>query len=236
MRHSRIQFTGTLCRVGQACPPYAKDVIMYSRTGLVLISLVLAAGCGSKEAEDRTFFTSGNREADQRAEQRISKDQQLRGEGEGKTGLAEAVGGKPAAKPALYERLGGEKGIAAIVDDFVTRALADPRVNWERKGVESGGFLGVREKSMYWNPTGDNVAKLKKHLGQFLALATGGPPTYEGKEMKAAHAGMTITNPEFDASIGDLKATLDKLGVAVDEQKELLAVVESTRPQVVEKR
>jgi hemoglobin len=201
-----------------------------------VLGVALVGGCANEKAEDRDFFTSGSREADQRAEQRIAKDQQLRGEGEGKEGIAAAITGKPNTKPPLYERIGGEKGIAAIVDDFVTRALADPRVNWERKGVESGGFLGVREKSMYWNPTGDNVTRLKKHLGQFLALATGGPPTYEGKDMKYAHGGMKISNAEFDATIGDLKATLDKLGIATDEQKELLAVVESTRPQIVEER
>ena len=41
---------------------------------------------------------------------------------------------------------------------------------------------------------------------------------------------------DSDAAVGDLKATLDKMHVGVDEQKELLSVVESVRPQVVEKR
>jgi hemoglobin len=54
--------------------------------------------------------------------------------------------------------------------------------------------------------------------------------------MKQVHKGMAITNAEFDAAVGDLKATLDKLGVGTDEQKELLAVIESTRPQVAEQR
>ena len=44
---------------------------------------------------------------------------------------------------------------------------------------------------------------------------------------------MRITNPEFDAAVGDLKATLDKLQIPNTEQKELLAIVESTRPQIV---
>ena len=229
-----------------------KKTMLPSRAWAFALSLALLSSCawrGKQEAPD-DFHTSGSREADQRAEQRIAKDQQLTGQGEGNKEETKA-GNKPVDKPAspaapntktanvkrpLFDRLGGDAGIAAIVDDFITRALADPRVNWERKGVESGGFLGVREKSMYWNPTGENVTRLKKHLGQFLTLATGGAPKYEGKEMKEAHAGMKITNAEFDASVGDLKATLDKLGVAVDEQKELLAVVESTRPQVVEER
>jgi hemoglobin len=193
-----------------------------------LVALSLILGCGSAEKEDRDFHTSGSREADQRAEQRIAKDQQLRGEG------GESAG-KNAKKP-LYDRLGGEQGIAKIVDDFVTRVIADPRVNWERKGVTHGGVLGIRDKSSEWSPSAENVAKLKKHLGQFLSVATGGPAKYEGRDMKESHKGMKITNAEFDATVGDLKASLDNLGVPTDEQKELLAIVESTRPQIAEER
>ena len=45
----------------------------------------------------------------------------------------------PAAAPAaptvsLYERLGGEPAITAVVDDFVNRAAGDPAVNFVRKG------------------------------------------------------------------------------------------------------
>ena len=80
------------------------------------------------------------------------------------------------------------------------------------------------------------MARLKKHMVQFFSLATGGPPRYEGKEMKAAHAGMQIENSQFDAAVGDLKASLDRLQVGEKEQKQLLAIVESTRPQVVTQR
>lgn len=195
---------------------------------IAIVIAVLAAGCGSADKEDRDFHTSGSREADQRAEQRIAKTQQLRGEG---ADAAETDKQRP-----LYERLGGEKGVAAIVDDFVDRALADPRVNWERKGIERGGVLGIGGKSAEWNASAENVAQLKKHMAQFIAVATGGPAYYDGRDMKAAHAGMKITNAEFDATIGDLKAALDNLGIAVDEQKELLAIIESTRPQIAEER
>jgi len=54
--------------------------------------------------------------------------------------------------------------------------------------------------------------------------------------MKLAHSGMHISNPEFDAVVGDLKSSLDKLQVPNKEQKELLAVIESTRPQIVTER
>jgi hemoglobin len=208
---------------------------------LVLVLLVI--GCANRDAAKRDdFFTSGSNEADQRAEQRIAKDEQLKGEQESekenKTTTVDNNGDKqkaPGKKP-LYDRLGGEKGVAAIVDDFVTRVLADPRVNWERKGVTRGGLSFKRNESVAWDPNPQNVQRLKKHLNQFISLATGGPTVYEGRDMREVHSGKHITNPEFDATIGDMKATLDKLQVPNDEQKELLAILESTRPQIAEQR
>ncbi|MBC7783410.1 MAG: group 1 truncated hemoglobin [Burkholderiales bacterium] len=199
--------------------------VCWTVVGAGVICLALLS-CGQPEKKDRDFHTSGSPEADQRAEQRVIRDQQLRGEGTDAS----------SKKAALFERLGGEAGMKTIVDDFVTRAIADPRVNWERKGVASGGVLGVGKKSREWQASPAAVEQMKKHIVQFLSLATGGPAHYDGKEMQATHAGMRITNSEFDATIGDLKATLDAKGVAIDEQKELLAVVESVRPQVVEER
>ena len=206
--------------------------------------VVVATGCANRDAEKRDdFFTSGSNEADQRAEQRIAKDEQLKGEKEtekeNKTTTAGGGNGEkqkaPGKKP-LYDRLGGEKGITAIVDDFITRVLADPRVNWERKGVTRGGLSLKRNQSVAWDPNPQNVDRLKKHMGQFLSLATGGPTVYEGRDIKEVHGGMHVSNPEFDATIGDMKATLDKLQIPTDEQKELLAILESTRPQVSEQR
>jgi hemoglobin len=217
---------------------------------VVLCAVVTAfAGCGTGKGgmKKDDFFTSGSREADQRASQRMAKDEQLTGSGEGagekgvkkaKAGEETATGEPKAAqaenKLTLFERLGGEQGIAAIVDDFTTRALEDPRVDWERKALKRGGIF--KGKSEAWRATPENVANLKKHLAQFIALATGGPPQYDGKSIKAAHAGMTISNAEFDAAIGDLKAALDKMRIPNKEQKELLATIESTRPEIVTER
>jgi hemoglobin len=203
-----------------------------SRASVLALSLTLLASCLGRDKEadkDDSFRTSGSREADQRAEQRISKEEQLRGEGDG--------GDK--AKPnkrTLYERLGSQAGVEQIVGDFVDRAIADPRTNWERLGVKRGSVLGIGGKSAEWKPTEENLVALKLHLAQFIAVATGGPVEYEGRGIGAVHHGMKVTNAEFDASIGALKASLDALKVSIDEQKELLAVFESTRPQIAEKR
>jgi len=211
-------------------------------------------GCGAAPAkkENKDFFTSGSREADQRASQTMAKSEQLTGSGEGsgekgvkkattKTdsdGAATGATNKAAqavGKLALYDRLGGEAGISNIVADVTLRLLDDPRVNWSRKEVKRGGLFTHRQ-SVTWNATPENVSQLKRHLVQFLALATGGPAKYDGREIKPVHAGMHISNPEFDAAIGDVKASLDRLQIPNKEQKELLAIIESTRPQIVEER
>lgn len=213
--------------------------------------LALAMGCANAEKKDENFTTSGNREADQRAEQRMAKDAQLKGgteeeEGGGVFGNVrngsdkEMTGpnGVPKAeqKKTLYDRLGGKEGVDAIVGDWVTRVMADPTVNWERKGMKQGGLSIHRGRSIEWEATPEKVEKMKEHIAQFIAIKSGGPTTYTGGEMKQVHAGMRITNTEFDASVGALKATLDKLQIPNDEQKELLAIFESTRTQVAEER
>ena len=204
-----------------------------------LLAGVLLAGCGggNTSPQKKPFFTSGNVEADQRADQRMAKNQQLKGEG----GVSADTKGQKAstvvpARQTLFERLGGQNGINAIVEDWLPRMLADPRVNFERKGIKRGGFNIHSNQSMTWNPNAQNVATLRAHFEQFLAVATGGPAHYDGKEIRQAHAGMHITNDEFDAAVGDLKASLDKLKIADKEQKELIAIVESTRPQIAEER
>jgi len=216
--------------------------------------MALATGCGGAKAQKQStdFFTSGSREADQRASQRMAKAEQLSGTGEGagekdvkkaevgsNTNTTANGTNRPAqaeGKLSLFNRLGGEAGISNIVADFTPRALQDPRVNWDRKGVKQGGFSFHSGKSVTWDATPQNVKMLQTHLVQFLALATGGPAHYTGKEIKSAHADMHISNPEFDAVLGDLKASLDRLRIPNMEQKELLAIVESTRPLIVTER
>ena len=214
----------------------------------VLSLLALGIGCANAQKKDDGFFTSGNREADQRAEQRMAKDAQLKGgtDDDGTRGKMitnsekdlTGPNGVPKAdeKKTLYDRLGGSGGVDAIVGDWVTRVMADPTVNFERKGVKQGGISIHRGRSLEWNASAENVSRMKQHLAQFIAIKCGGPTAYSGDEMKQVHAGLRITNTEFDASVGALKATLDKLQIPNDEQKELLAIFESTRTQVVEER
>ena len=184
---------------------------------MALTSVLIAAGCwGGGESQPPA---SGDPEADQRAEMRVESE-------DGKGGGAARAG-------TLFERLGGEQGVRAIVDDMAERVIADPRVNFERKDVDQGWLAGEYKA---WKPTPEHVEAFKRRMVEFISVAAGGPAEYTGREMESVHKGMRITNNEFDAMVGDIKASMDRLGIGAREKKDLLAIIETTRKQIVEQR
>jgi hemoglobin len=131
---------------------------------------------------------------------------------------------KGAVAPAatLWDRLGGEKGVKAVVHDVVLAAAEDKKVNFLRDGKVKLDAKGVEH--------------LEQMLVAFVSSATGGPLKYTGKSMKEVHKGMMITDAEFDALGAILVATLKKHNVAQADIAELVKIVETTRPDIVEKK
>ena len=115
---------------------------------------------------------------------------------------------------SLYDRLGGEAAITAVVDDFVGRCAADARIN--------GKFART------------DVPRLKAMLIDQVSSASGGPATYRGRSMKETHDGMGVTAGEFDALVGNLVATLHSFNVPAAEQEELLGILGPLRSEIVE--
>lgn len=130
--------------------------------------------------------------------------------------LAEAGG----LKTPLWDRLGGEKAVRAVVHDFVLAAAPDPKVNFLRDG------------KFKLDPKG--VAALEQMLVELVSATAGGPLKYTGRDMKTAHAGMKITDAEFDALAGHLVATLKKYRVPQAETDELVGAIAATRKDIVE--
>jgi hemoglobin len=115
---------------------------------------------------------------------------------------------------SLYDRLGGEGAVTAVVEDFVGRAATDSRIN--------GKFART------------DVPRLKAMLIGQVGAASGGPGPYTGRGMRETHDGMGVTAGEFDALVGDLVATLDKFNVPSAEQQELLGILGPLRSDIVE--
>src|SRR5258705_6481383 len=114
--------------------------------------------------------------------------------------LAFAISGFSQEK-SLYDRLGGQAAVEAVVKDFAGRVLADARIN--KKFAKS------------------NADRLVKNLTDFVCVSTGGPCTYTGSDMSKAHKGMGVTHGEFGALVEDLTATLDQFKVPDQEKGEV---------------
>lgn len=119
----------------------------------------------------------------------------------------------PTANAPLYTRLGGDKAVTAVVDDFVGRVVTD-----------------VRIKHRFFNA---DAPKLKKLLVEFVCMAGGGGCKYTGQDMETSHAGMELVDAEFDALVEDLIATLDHFKVPVKEKGELLGALGPLKPAIV---
>lgn len=143
----------------------------------------------------------------------------LAGEQETPGSQAQPVSVAAAAQKSLYDRLGGVYPISVVVDDFIERLLinetlnANPAINHARERVPKQG--------------------LKYHVTTLVCQATGGPCTYTGREMKAAHAHLNISEAEWQAMLDAFRITLDKFNVPAAEQGELVAIVNSTKADIV---
>ena len=120
---------------------------------------------------------------------------------------------------SLYERLDGKPAIEAVVNDFVNRVSADPRITNEKVKAR----LSVI-----------HVPTLKWHVTNQVCLATGGPCEYTGRDMKSTHVGLVITNAEFDYVVDDLVTTLDQYKVPEREKNELLSLLAPMRADIVQ--
>jgi len=117
----------------------------------------------------------------------------------------------------LYERLGGYDAIAAVANDLLPRMQAD---------VQLGRFYQHRGE--------DGLRRSRQILIDFLCSSAGGPLYYTGRDMKVTHKGMKISESDWSAFLGYLNDTLDTLQVPQPERKEVVALMQSTKADIVE--
>jgi hemoglobin len=107
-----------------------------------------------------------------------------------------------AGASTLYERLGGENGVAAIAAQLIERVAADP--------VLGRSFAGT------------NLKRIEQHLASQLCELSGGPCRYDGDPMREVHAGHDIREAEFYGMVEALTALLKERHVALADRNALL--------------
>ncbi|MFN9475758.1 group I truncated hemoglobin [Acidovorax sp.] len=118
-----------------------------------------------------------------------------------------------AAPAGLYQALGEKPGIDRLVDDFVNRAVKDPRIGAHFKDVKP--------------------AALKESLADQFCQLSGGPCKYEGADMKSAHADMQINKGHFHALVEVLQSAMDAQGIPFAQQNRLLALLAPMHRDVI---
>lgn len=114
----------------------------------------------------------------------------------------------------LYDRLGGEPAIGAVVDEFYDRVLADESLAHHFDDVD--------------------MSEQRSHQTKFISAVTGGPIQYGGDDMRTAHEGLSITDEEFDAIAGHLDDALREFDVDGADREAVLEAIEGFRAEIVE--
>jgi hemoglobin len=125
---------------------------------------------------------------------------------------------KEQRRPAssLYQRIGHAGGLLWLVNTLYLRVLADPLL--------MSYFKHLDDHDRHW---------LRWHMLTLLAVVTGGPSKYEGRDLHEAHADLHITAEAFDRVVWHLQATLQELEVQQQDQQAILAAVRARRDAVV---
>ena len=114
---------------------------------------------------------------------------------------------------SIYEEIGGQEALVAVVDDFYDRVLADP---------ELATFF-----------TGVNLRRLKGMQVEFFAGALGGPDQYHGRTMQEVHHGRGIAQNHFDRVAAHLHDALTAAGVPADTAGTIISTVAPLAADIV---
>jgi hemoglobin len=117
---------------------------------------------------------------------------------------------------SLYQRIGCAGGLLWLVNALYLRVLADPLL--------MSYFKHLEDRDRQW---------LRWHMLTLLAVVTGGPTKYDGRDLHEAHADLHITEEAFDRVVWHLQATLQELEAQQEDQQAILAAVQARRDAVV---
>jgi truncated hemoglobin YjbI len=124
-----------------------------------------------------------------------------------------------ASSSSIWYRLGSEKGVTKIVDDFIDLVSKDDRIKFYRDPLKE--------------PTLGEVEVLKRKLIDLISSETGGPFPYTARSLAETYKSQGITDEEYTALKDDFKTALEKNNVPADDVTALLVKVDAARKEVV---
>jgi hemoglobin len=115
----------------------------------------------------------------------------------------------------LFERLGGRPAVQAVVEKTIANHLANPVI-----------------KTRYEHSTMTREQMIE-HAVEFFCSGLSGIPTYTGRSMPEAHAGMNVSVEEFCAVLDDIVDAMDAQGITEPERSEVLGILYGMKSSIV---
>jgi hemoglobin len=113
----------------------------------------------------------------------------------------------------VFEEFGGRAGLDALMDEFMSVLLADPRMRPFFEKVEHD--------------------RVKRQLAEQFCAILGGGCVYSGRDMVAAHAAHGIDRADFNALVEDLQIAMSRRGIPFRAQNKLLALLAPMHREVI---
>jgi hemoglobin len=114
----------------------------------------------------------------------------------------------------LYNKYGGTPTVSSVVHQFYVKVL--------RSELLQPYFEGV------------NMEKLMKHQIDLFSFVMGAPIQFDLTVLKRSHAHLTITPAAFDEVASLLQETLEDVGMSSPDVEKMMAIVGSTRGDIVQ--
>ena len=115
----------------------------------------------------------------------------------------------------LFEEIGGEPKLKAVVEELTVIVLEDERINFAFAGTD--------------------LARFKHLLYTQLCELAAGPCIYDGRSMSEAHSTLSITTAQFNALAEDLYKAFDRVGVGYRTQNKMMALLVPMQKDVVKR-
>jgi len=116
----------------------------------------------------------------------------------------------------LYDELGGQVGIEAIVEALLFKLVDDPRIGHHFANTD--------------------ILRLREKLIEQICVEAQGPCTYTGDDMRTAHAGRNLTDADFNALVEDLVDAMEARDVPVAAQNRLLKRLAPMHADIVDRQ
>ena len=117
------------------------------------------------------------------------------------------------ADDTLFADMCGQTGINTLLDASVDNYLADDRIK------------AIFDES--------NMDRVRAEFKVQYCQVAGGPCSYTGHDMTAAHKGLHLTNADFNAVVEDLQTAMDSCDIPFATQNRYLARLAPYQHQVV---